>query len=133
VVASPRVGSFQRAESIGWVLPIDDTHFRVYVAGRVTESGALRKMRSTFNGKSWFDLTEEEHQRFPGDFEAQVGQGAITLHSEEHLVSSDRGVALLRKALRTQVERVAAGERPMGVVVGEAACLVNLEAGNFLE
>jgi phenylpropionate dioxygenase-like ring-hydroxylating dioxygenase large terminal subunit len=133
VVPSPRVGSFQRAESIGWVLPIDDTHFRVYVAGRVREAGALRKMRSTFNGKSWFDLTEEEHQRFPGDFEAQVGQGAITLHSEEHLVSSDRGVSMLRRALRTQTERVAAGEHPLGVVIGEPSCLVNLEAGNFRE
>jgi phenylpropionate dioxygenase-like ring-hydroxylating dioxygenase large terminal subunit len=132
VVPSPRVAQYQAAESIGWVLPIDDTHFRVYVAGRVKESGALRRMRSLFNGKSWFDLTEEEHQRFPGDYEAQVGQGAITLHSEEHLVTSDRGVSMLRRLLTRQVERVAAGEDPIGVTRGAESCLVELEAGNFL-
>jgi phenylpropionate dioxygenase-like ring-hydroxylating dioxygenase large terminal subunit len=133
VVPSPRVGSFQRAESIGWVLPIDDTHFRVYVAGRVSEAGALRKMRSTFNGKSWFDLTEAEHQRLPGDWEAQVGQGPITLHSEEHLVGSDRGVSMLRRLLSKEAERVAAGESPMGVQLGSDSCLVQLAAGNYLE
>lgn len=133
VVPSPRVGKYQAAESIGWVLPIDDTHFRVYVAGRVSEAGALQRMRSTFNGKSWFELTEAEHQRFPGDYEAQVGQGEITLHSEEHLVSSDRGVALLRRVLRKEAERVAAGEDPMGVCVGASAHLVELSAGNFLD
>ena len=133
VVPSPRVGSFQKAESIGWVLPIDDTHFRVYVAGRVREQGALRRMRSTFNGKSWFDLSEAEHQRFPGDYEAQVGQGAITLHSEEHLVSSDRGVSMLRRLLSKQIERVAAGDDPIGVVRDRTSHLVQLEAGNFLE
>ncbi len=40
-------------------------------------------MRSKFNGKFWWDLTEQEHQQFPGDYEAQVGQGPATLHSEE--------------------------------------------------
>ena len=33
-------------------------------------------MRSKFNGKFWWDMTEQEHQQFPGDYEAQVGQGA---------------------------------------------------------
>lgn len=133
VVPSPRVGEFQAAESIGWVLPIDDTHYRIYVAGRVREAGALGRMRSTFNGKSWFDLSEEEHQRFPGDFEAQVGQGPITLHSEEHLVSSDRGVAMLRRLLESQVKRVAGGEDPLGDVIAGEQSVVALEAGNYLE
>ena len=133
VVPSPRVGQFQSAESIGWVLPIDDTHFRIYVAGRVTESGSLRRMRSTFNGKSWFDLTAEEHQRFPGDFEAQVGQGAITLHSEEHLVTSDRGVVMLRRLLEKEMRRVAENEDPLGTLAAGEPRVVQLKAGNFLE
>ncbi len=29
-------------------------------------------------------------QGYPGDFETQVGQGPITLHSEERLPSTDR-------------------------------------------
>ena len=51
------------------------------------------------NGKLWADLTEEEHQQFPGDWEAQVGQGPITFHSEEHLATSDQGVVMLRRLL----------------------------------
>ena len=45
-------------------------------------------MRSRLNGKLWGELSEEEHQRFPGDYEAQVSQGPIALHSEEHLAPS---------------------------------------------
>jgi nitrite reductase/ring-hydroxylating ferredoxin subunit len=131
VVASPVVGAYQAAESIGWVLPMDDTHFRIYVAGRVREAGALSRMRSKYNGKSWFELTEAEHQRFPGDFEAQVGQGAITLHSLEHLVSSDRGVSMLRRLLAKESSRVQAGEDPLGAHVGQSSAFVTLEAGNF--
>jgi hypothetical protein len=37
VVPSPRLGRSGVVESIGWVLPIDDTHFRIYVAGRVEQ------------------------------------------------------------------------------------------------
>jgi hypothetical protein len=42
-------------------------------------------MRSRLNGKLWEHLTDEEHQKFPGDYEAMVGQGAIAKHSEEYL------------------------------------------------
>ena len=37
VVPNPRVAQFARVESIGWTLPIDDTSFRIYVAGRVKQ------------------------------------------------------------------------------------------------
>jgi nitrite reductase/ring-hydroxylating ferredoxin subunit len=133
VVPSPRVGHFGRVESIGWVLPIDDTSFRIYVAGRVTEAGQLGKMRSKFNGKFWWELSEEEHRATPGDYEAQVGQGAITLHAEEHLRTSDKGVALLRRMFKAQLEVIAAGGDPVGVEADPARALVRLEAGNYLE
>ena len=132
VVASPRVGAFQSVESIGWVLPMDDATMRIYVAGRVREAGALARMKSSFNGKSWFELTEAEHQQFPGDYEAQVSQGPITLHSEEHLATTDRGVALLRRMLRKQVATVAEGGDPIGVSFDADAPPVRFEAGNFL-
>ena len=57
VVPNPRVAQFARVESIGWTLPIDDTSFRIYVAGRVEESGDIGRMRSKFNGKFWWDMT----------------------------------------------------------------------------
>jgi phenylpropionate dioxygenase-like ring-hydroxylating dioxygenase large terminal subunit len=133
VVPSPRVGGYRRAESIGWVLPMDDTHFRIYVAGRVTEAGQLAKMKSTFNGKQWAELSADEHQHFPGDYEAQVSQGSITLHSEEHLTSTDRGVALLRRAFEKQLHAIEEGRHPVGTAFDEANALVQLEAGNFLD
>jgi hypothetical protein len=133
VVPSPRVGGYRRAESIGWVLPMDDTHFRIYVAGRVTEAGQMSTMKATFNGKHWSELSAAEHQQFPGDYEAQVSQGSITLHSEEHLTSTDRGVALLRRAFEKQLEAIEAGRDPVGAAFDEAAARVRLEAGNFLD
>jgi phenylpropionate dioxygenase-like ring-hydroxylating dioxygenase large terminal subunit len=132
VVPSPRVEAYGPSEQIGWVLPIDDTNFRIYVAGRTTEKGALGKGRSKYNGKWWWDLTEEEHQRFPGDYEAQVGQGPITLHSEERLASSDKGVAMIRRLLSRQIDAVKDGGDPIGVNFDPANELVKLDAGNFI-
>ena len=133
VVPNPRVAQYGMVESIGWTLPIDDTHYRIYVAGRVKEKGELGKFKSRYNGKTWAELTPEEHQKFPGDTEAQVGQGAITFHSEEHLMSSDQGVSMLRFLLRTQADIVAAGGDPVGVAFDEQGAYVKFEAGQYLE
>jgi phenylpropionate dioxygenase-like ring-hydroxylating dioxygenase large terminal subunit len=133
LVANPRVAQYGMVESIGWTLPIDDTHYRIYVVGRVKEKGELAKFKSRYNGKTWAELTPEEHQKFPGDTEAQVGQGAITFHSEEHLMSSDQGVSMLRHLLRKQVDIVASGGDPVGVAFDEASAYVKFDAGQFLD
>jgi nitrite reductase/ring-hydroxylating ferredoxin subunit len=133
VIPSPRIGRYGRVESLGWVLPIDDHSFRIYVVGRVREQGELVKMRSRLNGKLWEELTDEEHQQFPGDYEAQVSQGAIASHSEEHLVTSDRGVAMLRRLLKKQLDALKEGRDPAGVNFDPAAPPVFFSAGNFLE
>ena len=132
VVPNPRVAQFARVESIGWVLPIDDTSFRIYVVGRVREAGDIGRMRSKFREKFWWELTEAEHRALPGDYEAQVGQGPITLHTEEHLASSDRGIAMLRRLLRRQVRAVAEGRDPAGVNFDPDAAPVVFEAGNYV-
>lgn len=134
VVANPQVGDrFGMVESIGWTLPIDDTHYRIYVAGRVREAGELQRFRSKYNGKTWDQLSEAEHQQFPGDTEAQVGQGAITFHSQEHLMSSDQGVSMLRMLLRRQLDAVARGDNPAGTAFNEADAYVRFESGQYLE
>jgi len=132
VIPNPRVGQYGRVESIGWVLPIDDTHFRIYVAGRVKAKGDLVKMRSRLNGKLWEQLTEAEHRDFPGDYEAQVSQGAIAWHSEEHLATSDRGIAMLRRVLQRQLDALREGRDPAGVDRDPDAPPVRFEAGNYL-
>lgn len=128
-VASPRATVDGPCSLLGWVLPIDDTSFRIYSAGRVTQAGTLKTIRSHFNGKLWQELTEAEHRDFPGDYEAQVSQGPITLHSEEHLVSSDRGIGMLRRLYREQVKRVAEGGDPIGTAFADETGVVALAAG----
>jgi phenylpropionate dioxygenase-like ring-hydroxylating dioxygenase large terminal subunit len=133
VVPNPQVRQYGMVESIGWTVPIDDTHYRIYVAGRVKEKGALAKFKSRYNGKTWAELTPEEHQKFPGDTEAQVGQGPITFHSEEHLMSSDQGVAMLRQMFQRQLETIANGKDPVGVAFDEKGAYVKFDAGQYLE
>ena len=89
------------------MLPIDDTHFRIYV-GRPREASRATSPRCArgCNGKLWEELTEEEHRNVPGDYEAQVSQGPIAHHSEEHLATSDEGVVMLRRLLQRQIEAV---------------------------
>ena len=132
VVPNPRVAQFARVELIGWVLPIDDISFRIYVAGRVKNTGDIARMRSKFNGKDWWEMGEEEHQRYPGDYEAQVGQGPITIHSEEHFAQSDRGVLIMRRMLEEQLAHLAAGRDPIGVSFDPAAQPIVFEAGNYI-
>jgi hypothetical protein len=134
VVPNPYVGGFGMVESIGWTLPIDDTHYRIYTAGRVREKGVFlpRGAGAATNRKRWKDMTQEERREAPGDWEAQIGQGAITFHSDEHLATSDEGVVMLRRLLHRQVNAVARGEDPPGVNFDAGAPPVVFEAGNFV-
>ena len=122
------------SKSIGWTVPIDDTHYRIYVAGRVKEKGALAKFKSRYNGKTWAELTPEEHQKFPGDTEAQVGQGA------DHLpfggapdVVATRASPMLRQMFQRQLEAIASGQDPVGVAFDEKDAYVKFDAGQYLE
>ena len=133
IIPSPRIGRYGRVESLGWVLPMDDHSFRIYVVGRVREAGELVRMRSRLNGNLWEELSEDEHRRFPGDYEAQVSQGAIAHHSEEHLATSDRGIVMLRRLLEKQLTAIQDGRDPAGVSFDPGALPVYFSAGNFLE
>lgn len=133
VIPSPRIGRYGMVESLGWILPIDDHSFRIYVVGRVREAGELVKRRSRLNGKLWEGLTEEEHRQVPGDDEAQVSQGAIVAHAEEHLTRTDRDIVILRRLLQKQLDALADGKDPTGVSFDPDSPPVHVSAGNFLE
>ena len=53
-----------------------------------------------------------EALRKPGDYEAFVSQGRITRHAKEHLATSDKGVALFRRRLRSDIRALADGSPP---------------------
>lgn len=134
VVPNPYIGKFGKVESIGWTIPIDDTHYRIYTAARVTRKGEiLPRAADAAQGRNWESMTPDQRRDFPTDWEAQVGQGPITLHGEEHLATTDRGIVMLRRMLARQVEAVERGENPIGVNFDEASAYVRLEAGQYIE
>ena len=116
-----------KSDQISWTLPKDDTDTIVFTA-IVQPTGQDFSNPELYDGKAWSALSEAEHQRFPGDFEAQVGQGPITFHSQEHLVCWDKGVVLLRRQLQAAAKMVANGGDPP-LAFGPEAIFVETSAG----
>ncbi|GKQ41946.1 aromatic ring-hydroxylating dioxygenase subunit alpha [Streptomyces sp. A012304] len=106
-----------RCDMLIWVVPADDTHHRLVFSVRSADPERATSFMFGIkqNGKDGWLLSEEEKQRFPGDYEAQWSQGPITQHSEETLAPSDKGVVMLRRMLRTMIDDVEAGRTPLGV------------------
>lgn len=117
------------AGGVGFVVPVDDTHFRLCFAMKIPED--QNALPRSPNLRPWSKMTEEERQRYPGDWEAQVGQGPITFHNEEHLATSDKGVGMLRRALRQQIKAVQEGRDPAGVNFDPEKVMIRVEAGNW--
>lgn len=140
IVASPGAGEegvgYEAGGTVTWVVPIDDvtTTFFTLEPVRVRDDGStLMPRRQQFpGGRAYEELTPLEHQRFPGDFEAQVSQGRIAIHRDEHLVASDGGIMMLRRKWAEESRCVAAGGDPAGAVIGQADISVATLAGNFL-
>jgi nitrite reductase/ring-hydroxylating ferredoxin subunit len=132
IVADPFVRKMGKGTNVAWTLPMDDTNTRIFtVLALDADTPDPTNRNPMYGGKTWFELDAEGHQRFPGDYEAQVGQGAITAHSEERLASSDRGVTMFRRMFRQSVKAVAAGEDPVNVM-RDGEVTHKLRAGNFL-
>ncbi|MGY4711502.1 Rieske 2Fe-2S domain-containing protein [Mycolicibacterium sp. CBM1] len=119
-----------RHDCLIWGVPVDDTHHRFFISTRAKSIDRLLRIILGIkqNGKLFFELSEGELQRFPGDTEAQVSQGPITLHSEETLVTSDKGVVMLRRMLRQMVHDVAAGKDPQNISY-DPDHVLHIEAG----
>jgi hypothetical protein len=113
----------RRHDCLVWLVPADDTSHRAFFAVRATSPDRLMRIILGIkqNGKLFFELTEEEKQRFPGDFEAQGSQGPITQHSEETLATSDKTLVMLRRQLRQIVDDVEAGRDPQNAGPGDTA------------
>jgi phenylpropionate dioxygenase-like ring-hydroxylating dioxygenase large terminal subunit len=123
--------------TMGWVVPVDDTHHRRFHVMRVPADSdpkvtRPRQMYTEQNRpKAWIEMTEEERQTWPSDWEAQCGQGPITLHSEEHLGTTDQGIAMLRRLMRKQIRLVQEGGDPIGVTFDPAKAFNQVGSGNF--
>ncbi|MFQ5556230.1 MAG: Rieske 2Fe-2S domain-containing protein [Acidimicrobiales bacterium] len=132
VVATPTLSILGKTNNLSWAQPIDDPHTHVFAMVRKPKGTPAQGLPVYGGDKTWHELSDEEHQLYPGDYEAQVGQGPITLHSEERLSSSDRGVSMVRRQFKEQVRVVADGGDPAGVGFDDAAAPVELVAGNYI-
>ncbi len=119
-----------RSNGLGFSVPVDDSHSRILFTARMTGDRATM-MRGTglSQMKRWSQMTLEERQDTPGDYEAQAGQGPISLHSEEHLATSDRGIAMQRRMLEKDIKAVMEGGDPTGVFF--EAATIHVPSGNF--
>jgi phenylpropionate dioxygenase-like ring-hydroxylating dioxygenase large terminal subunit len=114
---------------VAWNVAVDNTHFTQAMVSKMEKGRKFEELR--FNGKRWHEMTETERQRRPGDYEAQASQGPVSLHSEEHLVTSDKGINMQRRMLKQQMKIVRQGGDPAGVVFHEAQATVNIRSGNY--
>jgi phenylpropionate dioxygenase-like ring-hydroxylating dioxygenase large terminal subunit len=119
--------------TVGWVVPVDDTQHRRFHSMKVPKNltGRPRQMYEETRPKPWIQMTEEERRAWPSDWEAQIAQGPITLHSEEHLATSDRGIVMLRRLLKEQIRIVQEGGDPIGVTFDPKQAHFRTEGGNF--
>jgi phenylpropionate dioxygenase-like ring-hydroxylating dioxygenase large terminal subunit len=125
------------ATTMAWVVPLDDTHHRRLHVMRVPADSDpfVTRPRQMYmeqsRPKPWIEMSEEERQSWPSDWEAQSGQGRITLHSEEHLGTTDQGIAMLRRLMRKQIRLVQEGGDPLGVSFDPDAPPTEVGSGNF--
>ncbi|PRB43052.1 phenoxybenzoate dioxygenase [Arthrobacter sp. MYb23] len=131
VVPSPKL-SEGTTNMIGWVVPGDDTNFRIFTVAVSEDPEFLSKLRSTHGGKPWATLSEDEHQRMPGDYEAQKSQGNVSFHADDHLSTTDQGVAMIRRMMAKQIRAVEAGSDPAGIIRDAESETVSITGGNFL-
>jgi phenylpropionate dioxygenase-like ring-hydroxylating dioxygenase large terminal subunit len=120
-------------DNLGFVLPVDDTHLRIFNVLRGKNDEFFQRLSASRGEREQRMQADPLYaQKHPGDWEAQGSQGPITLHSEEHLRTSDRGVAMLRRLLKKQLDKVAAGGDPICTAFEPGDELIEFEAGQFL-
>jgi len=108
----------EKVRSVAFCIPLDNTHqlgARLEWVPDVPEP-ARGRTRDALAPGGRADRSDEYAQRHPDDKEATEAQGPIAIHGLEHLASSDRGVIMFRKILRREIEKVAAGCDPKGVI-----------------
>lgn len=109
---------FPRVGITKWTVPVND-HACKIIAWRhfndtldVDGKGNRDQVginKVDFVGQTGVERSYEEGQKMPGDYEAQVSQGKITVHADEHLGHTDYGVVRYRNMLRKAIRVVKAG------------------------
>lgn len=126
-------GSPGRLDNVGFVLPVDSQNIRIFNVLRGKDDKFFRQIREARQAEEAKIAADPSYtQRHPNDWEAQSSQGNITLHSEEHLASTDRGVVMIRRLYRQQMEAVRKGGDPIGLVFTPEQQVIKLSAGQYM-
>jgi 5,5'-dehydrodivanillate O-demethylase len=100
-------------------VPIDDTHtMHVLYRGTLRKPGAEpQAFRVEHEAVAYTDLgLVDAYNVIRQDEMAWIGQGPISDRTQEHLTTSDKGVALYHQMLLDNIEKVERGEDPLGVL-----------------
>jgi phenylpropionate dioxygenase-like ring-hydroxylating dioxygenase large terminal subunit len=110
---------FQRTFWLRRIVPIDDEHC-TFFSWRLVDEGEFAGGDISQNGANSIDFdgqteraTYEEKQRTPGDWEAQGGQRAVAVHKLENLGTTDTGIVMLRRGLRSILAERVPGALPI--------------------
>lgn len=122
-VAHARNGGSPR-HNLQFRVPVDDTTTQVLIANFEAKDGVVTPADADVpwehynfrNGKGGYNLDQVPAQ----DIMAWETQGPTMDRTVEKLGSSDRGVVILRRLLREQIDIVEAGGTPVGVVPAAA-------------
>jgi hypothetical protein len=120
----------RRGGALNWTVPVDDTNSLSIGMGDIDKNLTLPDLnayRDRMNRAGGYtvgagdvgqsgELSYEQRQRAPGDWDAWVSKGPITAHSHENLGTTDQGIVLYRKLLRQGIDSVAKGRDPKAVL-----------------
>ena len=107
----------ERVHAVTYCMPVDDTHQLGASIRWLSDDGQDQtRGREQLAPGGRKNSSYEHTQRHPDDKEAVEGQGPIALHGLEHLVTSDKGVIMFRRILRSAIEAVRAGQDPKGIL-----------------
>ena len=110
--------AFARVGITRWTMPVDNESCRLigwrHFHPDVDPIGIGKRDDCGLESVDFVGQTGErpyqERQRVPGDFDAQVSQRPIARHALEHLTYCDKGVVMLRRLLRRELEKLDDGD-----------------------
>jgi len=129
ISTTPRTGMLP-SHDMRLRVPIDDTlTYSFWIRFHPLTDGKFEQQTLGFTGKQpgVYPREEDGYWNIPSmeqDRVAQETQGVITDRTIEHLAESDRGIVMLRRRLREDIDAVAAGRDP--------ACVTRDPAGDTM-
>jgi 5,5'-dehydrodivanillate O-demethylase oxygenase subunit len=109
-------------EAMHFRVPIDDTHTRIFWVGLRPAKESAGTTAFQYAPDEPLSFSDKDLQTFYGqDRVVWETQGAIVDRTMETLGASDRGIAMFRRMLAEQIDRVERGEDPTVAVVRDEA------------